>query len=75
MNLEDNPKALNDILSSLRAGISLPNYFMGVRIANLSISGREEDEQMWRTIFFKGVFINQDYNFLLSEYCYLNPLT
>lgn len=75
MNLEDNSGALKDILENLRAGTSLPNYFMGVRIANLSVSGREEDEQMWRTIFFKGVFIHQDYNFLLSEYCYLNPLT
>ena len=73
--LENRVEAQKKILSDLRCGMTLPNYFMGYRLCNLSASGTPESEEAWSRIFFNGVFWNQEYNQLLSEYCYLNPLT
>lgn len=72
---ENRINAQTEILSDLRCGMHLPNYFMGYRIYHLSTNGSPESEELWARIFFNGVFCNNDYNWLLSEYCYLNPLT
>lgn len=72
---ENRINAQKEILSDLRCGMRLPNYFMGCRIYHLSTDGSPESEELWTRIFFNGVFWNNDYNWLLSEYCYLNPLT
>ena len=55
-----------DVLTNLRAGTKLTNYFMGYKLYDMP--------EMWEKIYFYGVFINHDYNYLLSEYQYLNPL-
>lgn len=73
--LENRVDAQKKILSDLRYGMKLPNYFMGYRIYNLSTDGTPESEESWSRIFFNGVFFDREYNQLLSEYCYLNPLT